>query len=74
MLKVQAFLIWMAIQDVVVIASGMKLVISPTKLSFWKACKIDDIIDFSFLDADDEMCYLFELFNGLNFYGFQMLS
>jgi hypothetical protein len=36
----------------------LKAQITPTKKNFFKTEKIDDIIDHSFRDADDENCYL----------------
>jgi hypothetical protein len=58
MIKFHAFLICMAIQDVGVMRSGMKPVLSPTKLELLKAIKICAILNPSFQGIADDSCYI----------------
>ena len=58
MIKFHAFLIRGAIQDVGVMRSGMKPVLSP-KLELLKGIKICDILNPSFQGIAGDSCYIF---------------
>jgi len=64
----------MAIQYIGVMESGVKSVITPTKLKLSVFLKIDDITISSFKGLEDDSCYLFAFLNRWKFYDIHLKS